>query len=159
MSPSRSRRSASHAAGTHGWLPQKTGRPGIRRGEVGGYNLHILSSSLASTNSNNKRKSCRIATLRTATGCTQDTNIQHLHDETLILPIHKHIQLHASQFKQKTQYPSHTLHKHTTYVNTPRLKHYLQQCPLRNTHSPRPPHSHYNRHKNKDVPYTYIYCL
>ena len=32
MSPARSRRSASHAAGTHGWLPQKTGRPGLRRG-------------------------------------------------------------------------------------------------------------------------------
>ena len=39
MSPARSRRSASHAAGTHGWLPQKTGRPGLRRGGVGGYNL------------------------------------------------------------------------------------------------------------------------
>ena len=31
MSPARSRHSASHAAGTHGWLPQKTGRP-ERRG-------------------------------------------------------------------------------------------------------------------------------
>ena len=40
MSPARSRRSASHAAGTHGWLPKKTGRPGLRRGGVGGYNLH-----------------------------------------------------------------------------------------------------------------------
>ena len=39
MSPARSRRSASHAAGTHGRLPQKTGRPGLRRGGVGGYNL------------------------------------------------------------------------------------------------------------------------
>ena len=39
MSPARSRRSASHVAGTHGWLPQKTGRPGLRRGGVGGYNL------------------------------------------------------------------------------------------------------------------------
>ena len=28
MSPARSRRSASHAAGTHGWLPQKTGEAG-----------------------------------------------------------------------------------------------------------------------------------
>ena len=36
MSPARSRRSASHAAGTHGWLPQKNGRPGLRRGGVGG---------------------------------------------------------------------------------------------------------------------------
>ena len=42
MSPARSRRSASHAAGTHGWLPQKTGRPGLRRGGVGGYNLHSV---------------------------------------------------------------------------------------------------------------------
>ena len=40
--------------------------------------------------------------LRTATGCTQDTNIQHLHDETLTLPIHEHLQLHASQYKHKT---------------------------------------------------------
>ena len=30
------------------------------------------------------------------------TNIQHMHDETLTLPIH--LQLHASQFKQKTQH-------------------------------------------------------
>ena len=42
MSPARSRRSASHAAGTHGWLPQKNGRPGLRRGGVGGYNLHSV---------------------------------------------------------------------------------------------------------------------
>ena len=44
----------------------------------------------------------------------EDTHIQHLHDETLILPIHEHIQLHTSQYKQKTQHPSHPLHKHTT---------------------------------------------
>ena len=42
MSPARSRRSASHVAGTHGWPPQKTGRPGLRRGGVGGYNLHSV---------------------------------------------------------------------------------------------------------------------
>ena len=81
------------------------------------------------------------AALRTATGCTQDTNIQHLHDETLTLPIHEHLQLHASQYKQKTQHPSHPLHKHTTYFNTPRLKkHYFEQRPLHNKHSHRPPH-------------------
>ena len=33
MSPARSRCSASHAAGTHGWLPQKTGWPAS--GEAG----------------------------------------------------------------------------------------------------------------------------
>ena len=40
MSPARSRRSTSHAAGTHDWLPPKNGWPGLRRGGVGGYNLH-----------------------------------------------------------------------------------------------------------------------
>ena len=37
-------------------------------------------------------------------------NILHLHDETLIHPIHEHIQLHASQYK-------HNIH-HTPYTNT-----------------------------------------
>ena len=63
------------------------------------------------------------ATLRTATGCIQYTNIQHLDDETLILPLQEHLQLHVSQYKHKTQHPSHPLHKHTAYFNTPRLKH------------------------------------
>ena len=68
----------------------------------------------------NKLQVMQNAASRTATGCTQD--IQHLHDETLTLPIHEHLQLHTSQYKQKTQHPSHPLHKHTTYINTPRLK-------------------------------------
>ena len=42
MSPARSSCSASHAAGTHGWLPQKTGWPGLRRGGVSRYNLHSV---------------------------------------------------------------------------------------------------------------------
>ena len=79
-------------------------------------------SPLASSTSNNKLKVMQNAALRSATGFTQDTNIQRLHDETLILPIHEHLQLHASQYKQKTQHPSHPLHKHTTFFNTPRLK-------------------------------------
>ena len=91
------------------------------------------------------------AALRTATGCTQDTNIQHMHDETLILPIHEHLQLHATQYKQKTQHPSHPIHKHTTYFNTPRLK--TLSFTMAATHSHRPPHIHYNRHKNKHAPY------
>ena len=83
-------------------------------------------SPIASSTSINKLQVMQNAALRTATGCTQDINIQHLHDETLTLPIHEHLQLHASQYKQKTQHPSHPLHKHTTYFNTPRLKkHYF----------------------------------
>ena len=76
-------------------------------------------SSLASLTSINKQKVMQNAALRTATGCTQDTNIQYLHDET---PIHEHLQLHASQFKQKTQHSSHPLHKHTTHFNTTSIK-------------------------------------
>ena len=44
----------------------------------------------------------------------QDAHIKYLHDETLTPPIHEHLQLHTSQCKQKTQYPSHPLHKHTS---------------------------------------------
>ena len=65
---------------------------------------------LASSTSINKLQVMRNAALRTATGCTQD--IQHLHDETLILPIHEHLQLQASQYKQK-----HNIH-HFPYTNT-----------------------------------------
>ena len=79
-------------------------------------------SPIASSTSINKLQVMQNAALRTATGCTQDTNIQHLHDETLTLPIHEHLQLNASKYKQKTQHPSHPLHKHTTYFNTQRLK-------------------------------------
>ena len=67
-------------------------------------------SPLASPTSMNKLQVMQNATLRTATGCTQDENIQHLHDETLTLSIHQHLQLHASQYKEKTQHPSHPLH-------------------------------------------------
>ncbi len=42
-------------------------------------------------------------------------HIQHLHGETLILPTHEHLQLQASQLKQKAQHPSHPLQKFNTY--------------------------------------------
>ena len=58
-------------------------------------------SPLACSTSINKLQVLQNAALRTARGCTQDKNIQHLHDETLTLPIHEHLQLHASQSKQK----------------------------------------------------------
>ena len=79
-------------------------------------------SPLASSTSNNKLQVMQNAALKTATGCTQDTNIQHMYDETLTLPIQENLQLHASHYKQKTQHPSHPLHKHTTYFHTPWLK-------------------------------------
>ena len=100
-------------------------------------------SPIASSTSINKLQVMQNAALRTATGCTQDTNIQHLHDETLTLPIHEHLQLHASQYKQKTQHPSHPIHKHTTYFNTPRLKKtlFLTMAATQQTFPQTPTHS------------------
>ena len=46
-----------------------------------------------------------------------DTNIQHLHDETNILPIQKH--LHASQVRQKSY--TYTLRIYTTHNTSQRL--------------------------------------
>src|SRR4029077_17094636 len=45
--------------------------------------------------------------LRIATGCTADTNIHHLHQETLVLPLSTHLKLHASQLKEKTKLSNH----------------------------------------------------
>ena len=98
-------------------------------------------SPLASLTSINKLQVTQNAALITATGCTHDTNIQHLHDETLTLPIHEHIQLHASQYKQKTQHPSNPLHKHTTYFNTPRLKNTIFYNGRYTTNIPTDPHT------------------
>ena len=67
-------------------------------------------SSTASKTNINKLQTIQNIALRTATGCTADTNTQHLHDETLVLPIKNHLQLQASQIRQKSQKPSHPLH-------------------------------------------------
>ena len=53
-------------------------------------------SPLSSSTSIYKQQVMQNAALRTATGCIQDTSIQHLHDKTLTLPIHEHLQFHAS---------------------------------------------------------------
>ena len=58
----------------------------------------------------NKLQTTQNAALRTATGCTLDTNINHLHDETKILPLDTHLRLHSSQLRQKAQHPDHPLH-------------------------------------------------
>ena len=64
-----------------------------------GYSSSIW-SPLASSTRINKLQVMQNAALRTATGCTQDTNIQHLHDGTRTLHMHEHLPLHASHYKQ-----------------------------------------------------------
>ena len=64
-------------------------------------------SPIASDTNINKLQITQNTALRIATGCTTDTNTQHLHNETHILPIKEHLQLHASQIRQKSQHPTH----------------------------------------------------
>ena len=69
-------------------------------------------TDLLSTRANSQR---RLLELIPRTTLEEPYIPLYLHDETLTLPIHEHLQLHASQYKQKTQHPSHPLHKHATY--------------------------------------------
>ena len=62
------------------------------------------------------------AAKRIITGCTLDTNTQHLHNETNMLPIKEHYKLHASIQRQKAQEPSHPLHPYTHQNPPPRYK-------------------------------------
>ena len=64
-------------------------------------------SPLASDTNINKHQITQNTALRIATGCTTDTNT-HLHDETQTLSIKEHLQLHASQIRQKSQHPTTT---------------------------------------------------
>ena len=101
-------------------------------------------SPLASSTSINKLQVMQNAALRTATGCTQDTNIQHQHDETHTLPIHEQLQLHTSQYKQKTQHPLHKRHNilqhskatKTLFLTTAATQHTFPQTPTQSLQQP-----------------------
>ena len=69
-------------------------------------------SPLSSSASINKLQVIQNAALRTDTGCTQDTNIQHLHDETLTL-------LYTSTYSSTPHNTNrkHNIH-HIPYTNT-----------------------------------------
>ena len=60
--------------------------------------------------------------MRTIIGCTLDTNTQHLHSETKILPFQNHLKLYASQLTLKASHPTHPLHILTTQEAHPRYK-------------------------------------
>ena len=116
-------------------------------------------SPIASSTSINKLQVMQNAALRTATGCTQDTNIQHLHDETLTTP-------HYTSTYSST--PHNTNRKHNIHhITSPTQTHnILQHSKAKKTlflttaaTQQTFPHSYCNRHKNKHAPYTYIYCL
>ena len=51
---------------------------------------HDIWSHITSTSDITKIQTIQNTTLRIATGCTLDTNIQHQHDETITLSLHTH---------------------------------------------------------------------
>src|ERR1700730_15461625 len=56
-------------------------------------------------------KTVQNTALRVATGCTADTNINHIHQETKVLPLKDHCNLHTSNLKQKAASSNHPLNK------------------------------------------------
>ena len=74
------------------------------------YASTVWSSIISDTNTN-KLQTIQNTALRIATGCTRDTNINHIHQETLTLPLKNHCQLHASNLKQKSASTAHPLNK------------------------------------------------
>ena len=102
-------------------------------------------SLLASSTSINKLQVMQNAAFcTTATGCKYDTNIQHLHDETLMLPIKEHLQLPASQTRQKAQHapivsPTYIHAQQTPHVNHGSKTHNLLQLTIYTTNIPTDP--------------------
>ena len=63
-----------------------------------------------------------------------------MHDEALKLPIHEHLQFHASQYKQKTQHPSLPLHKHYILLHSKSKKSlFLTTATIQQTFPQTPP--------------------
>ena len=97
------------------------------------FGASTIRSPNASETNIDKLQIVQKTALRIATVCTHDTNTQHLYDETNVLPIHQHLQRHASQIRQKapntptTQTDNPPTHTPTTQTDnppthTPRLK-------------------------------------
>src|ERR1700730_2431747 len=68
-------------------------------------------SPIISNTSMQKLKTVQNTALRVATGCTADTNINHIHQETKVLPLKDHCNLHTSNLKQKAASSNHPLNK------------------------------------------------
>ena len=80
------------------------------------YGSTIWSNTASQTNMNILQTTQNTA-LRLATGHTTDTNNQHLHTETKILPLHHHINLHSSILRAKASHTSHPLYRQYSTSN------------------------------------------
>jgi hypothetical protein len=68
-------------------------------------------SPLISNTNMNKLQTVQNTALRISTGCTADANINHIHQEALVIPLKNHCQPHASNLKQKSTSITHPLRK------------------------------------------------
>ena len=111
-------------------------------------------SPFASSFSINRLQVMQDAALRTATWCTQTYNIcmtKHSH-----FPYTSTYSSTPHNTTHKTQHPSHPLHKHTTYFNTPRIKPTIFNNGRYTTNIPTDP----NTVTTTDIKTnTHIYCL
>ena len=65
---------------------------------------------IASASNMEKLQRVQNAALRCATGHTRDTNTRHIHTETKVLPIAKHMHLITSQYRESCMDPRHPQH-------------------------------------------------
>ena len=72
-------------------------------------------SPITSNTNIKKLQTIQNAALRIATGCTRDTNIQHLPDQTKVLLMSPHLKFYAIQFKQVTQTQTYSLYDFDAY--------------------------------------------
>src|SRR5579872_7127682 len=68
-------------------------------------------SPIISNTSMQKLQTVQNTALRVATDCTADTNMNHFHQETKVLPLKDHCNQHTSNFKQKAVSSNHPLNK------------------------------------------------
>ena len=71
--------------------------------------ISTIQSHVISNINIKKLQTIQNTAFRIAIGCTRDTNTQHLHDETKVLPMDTHLKLHATQLEQLTQTQTHPL--------------------------------------------------
>ena len=108
----------------------------------------------------NKLQTTQNKALRTITGCTRSTPVQHLHDETPILPLEEHQDMIGTQFFDKTSLPNHPNHHIFTQPPPSRNKkqhagqHYRH---ILNTIPPTPPDTNKMKHIHTTLTQRYLH--
>ena len=70
---------------------------------------------IVSSTSLSKLQTVQNSALRCATGHTRDTNNNNYHSETKVLPIHKHVQMLTSMYREGVRDQEHPLHESLTH--------------------------------------------